>query len=212
MFANDVDLVRFEPGLFDMVGWSGQRRLSATGSITGGVLVLNAPADAQTAGVISGDVVRVGGVPMEVISVAFSDVLLVSRIGAQGATPLPPIDQPSAQVEVSTFRPQIGLVHRQVLRSVGIDPDGPLADDEPAEAAILNPDSLRTLEALGALHLVFSAAAALAPGGSPLAERANWYRQRYADERTRAVARLDTDGDGRVDATRRPSVLPLIRA
>lgn len=212
MFSNDVDLVRLEPGLFDLVGWSSQRLLVATGAITSGVLLLNAPGDAQAAGVQAGDVVQVGGVPMEVLTVAFGDVVLVARIGEFGATPIVPLDQPSAQVEVTTFRPQIGLVHRQILRSIGIDPDGPLEEGEPGEAAVLNPDGLRLLESLGTLHMVFSAAAAISPGGSPLAERAAWYRERFADERSRAVARMDTDGDGRVDATRRPSVVPMVRA
>jgi len=211
MFSNDVDLVRLEPGLFDVVGWSSQRLLVATGAITSGVLLLTAPGDAQAAGVQPGDVIQVGGVPMEVLTVAFGDVVLVSRIGEFGATPIVPLDQPSAKVEVTTFRPQIGLVHRQILRSIGIDPDGPLEEGEPGVAAVLNPDGLRLLESLGALHMVFSAAAAISPGGSPLAERAAWYRERFADERSRAVARMDTDGDGRVDATRRPSVVPLVR-
>ncbi len=212
MFSNDVDLVRLEPGLFDMVGWSSQRLLVATGAITSGVLMLNAPGDAIAAGVASGDVVRIGGVAMEVLSVAFSDVVLVARIGEQGGAPIVPIDQPSASVEVSTFRPQISLVHRQVLRSIGIDPDGALAEGEPDVSSVLNPDGLRLLESLGTLHIVFSAAAAIAPGGGPLADRAAYYRDRFADERGRAVARMDTTGDGRVDAARRPSVVPLIRA
>lgn len=212
MFSNDVDLVRLEPGLFDLVGWSSQRLLVATGSITGGVLVLNAPGDALVSGVTSGDVVQVGGVAMEVLSVAFGDVVLVARIGEFGATPIVPLDQPSAQVEVMTFRPQISLVHRQILRSIGIDPDGSLVEGEPGESSVMNPDGLRLLESLGTLHLVFSAAAAISSGGSPLAERAAWYRERYADERSRAVARIDTDGDGRVDAARRPSVVPVVRS
>ncbi len=212
MFANDVDLVRLEPGLFEMVGWSGQRRLTGTGVITSGLLILNPPGDAQAAGVRAGQVVRVGGVPLEVTSLAFADVLTVARIGAVGAAPVAPIDQPSASVEVSTFEPQLDLVHRQVLRSVGIDPDGPLQEGELEESSIKNPGGLRLLEALGALQMIFSAAAAIAPGGSPLAERARWYEERYRDERSRAVARVDTTGDGRADATRRPSVVPLVRA
>ncbi len=212
MFSNDVDLVRLEPGLFDMVGWSSQRMLVATGAITGGVLLLNPPADALASGVVAGDVVRVGGVALEVLSVAFSDMVLVARIGEQGGAPVAPLNQPSASAVVSTFKPQISLVHRQVLRSIGIDPDGVLAEGEPGVGSVLNPDGLRLLESLGTLHLVFSAAAAIAPGGSPLGDRAAYYRERFADERGRAVARMDTTGDGQVDATRRPSVVPLIRA
>ncbi|HZW08089.1 MAG TPA: hypothetical protein VFF65_13280, partial [Phycisphaerales bacterium] len=70
---------------------------------------------------------------------------------------------------------------------------------------------LVTLESLLALHTIYAAAGAAAPHGSPLADRAAQFRLRAGAERTRLAARIDTDGDGHPDATRRPGVIPLLR-
>lgn len=91
---------------------------------------------------------------------------------------------------------------------LGIDPE---SADEPGEASVKSPWALRLLVSLGALHLVYAAASALAPVGSPLRERAEMYRERFAAERQRVAARIDTDGDGEPDAVRRLNVLLLER-
>jgi hypothetical protein len=212
MFADDVDLVRLEPGLFSQAAWSGQRWFTGTASITSGLLSLTSAGDLTSRGIGPGWVVLVAGVPYEVLAVVSATQLAISRVREPGAAPIVPLDQPSSAIEVISFRPQIGIVHRQVLRSLGIEPDGPLVEGDLGASAVQNPDGLRLLVALGALHLIFRAAAALAPGGSPLTMRADFYAIRFSDERMRVVARLDTDGDGVADATRRPSVATLVRA
>jgi hypothetical protein len=111
-------------------------------------------------------------------------------------------------VEVSTFAPQLALIHAQVVRMLGLAPSGS-GGGAPTEADVVNPDDLRLVEALGALHLVYAAASAA--GAEGMASKAAMYRERFSAERQRVVARVDLDGDGAPDATRRMNVVALSR-
>ncbi len=211
MFALDRDLMVLEPDLLRDVGWSGQTLITGTAGVSGTTLTITASLSLTDAGVDAGHVVSVAGVPLEVIEVLTSTTATVSKMRPSSEDdPIAVETLSGGELIVPTFLPQIGIVHRQVLRAVGIEPDDP-DDDALTEDDITNPNGLRLLEALGALHLVFASAAALAPGGSPLAERAEMYRQRFADERQRAAARIDLDGDGLPDATRRLNTIVLTR-
>jgi hypothetical protein len=210
MFATDADLLRFEPALTRDVGWVGQRAARGVGDLDGTTLTmteLDVPFDEARVG--AGHVAVVAGVPCEVLERLGPMSLRVSRLRhAPDAPEAPPPPAQAVPVEVPTFTPQIALAHRQVLAMLGIDPDG---GEGLGADAITNPGALRVLEALGALHLVFAAASALAREDSPVSHRASAYRRLFGAERARAVARLDTDGDGRPDATRRPSVIHVVR-
>lgn len=213
MFATDRDLLVLEPNLVRDVGWAGQRLVKGTGDVAGTTLTMTSQdVGFELAEVGAGNVVVVGGVLYEVVGAIDNTKLTISRMRASAdAGLLPPSATTAAPVEVPTFGPQLAMVHGQVLRMLGIDPDEPAGVGVVSEASITNPRSLALFEALGALHLVFAAASALAGEGSPAAFKAGMYRDRFAAERGRVAARIDTDGDGVVDATRRPSVVQLVR-
>lgn len=214
MFATDRDLLVLEPSLVRDIGWAGQRLVKGTGDVSGTTLTMTSQdVGFELTGVGAGHVVVVGGVVYEVLGVSSNTALTISRMRAnpEGGA-LPPSPATGATVEVMTYRPQLAMVHAQVLRMLGIDPDEAAADGVVTEASITNAPSLALLESLGALHLVFAAASALAGEGSPAAFKAGMYRDRFAAERGRAAARIDTDGDGVADATRRPSVVKLVRS
>lgn len=210
MFAADRDLLVIEPNLFRDVSFLSQRLLKTTGSIGAGVLTLTS-GDAAAVGIDAGHVVLHEETALEVTERLSSTTLAVSLLRASVDDPaIPPSDVGSGVVIVATFAPQIALVHETILAMLGIDSTG--ADGSLAEAQILNPRELMRVEALGALHLVYDAAAPLAGPDSAAWARAGMYRTRYARERWRAAARVDLDGDGLADATRRLSVAPLRRA
>lgn len=213
MFATDRDLLILEPNLVRDIGWVGQRLVKGAGDIAGSTLTMTAQdIGFELAEVGPGNVVTVGGVVYEVIETIDNTKLTISRMRAStdGAA-LPPSAVTGAQVEVMSFRPQLAMVHAQVLRMLGIDPDAGPELGAVTEGSISNPGSLALFEALGALHLVFAAGAALAGDSSPAAFKARMYRDRFGAERGRVAARVDTDGDGLADATRRPSVVQLVR-
>ena len=207
-FATDRDLLVLEPAVFERVAWVGQRRAAGTGDVSGSVLTA-AQSDAgfDAAGIGAGSVVLIGGVAHEVLSVDGPSAMAVSKLrdGVDGPA-VPAGDAPGVGFAVWTFAPQIADVHRRVLGMLGLgEPGGPGADD------VINPADLRGLEAIGALHLVYAGASAAGGSGSVEAERAAWYRGRFAEERSRVAARIDLDGDGVADVIRRPGVVALRR-
>lgn len=213
MFASDRDLLVVEPNLFRDVAWLSQRVLRGTGSISGTTLTISA-ADGgfDTAGVGPGSVVVVDGVSYEVIERLSATQATISRPRPGALDPvLPPAAVSGKDTWVMTFSPQIAAVHGDILARLGVRAEGDETGDGPAESAITNPAALARLEVLGTLAMVWGAAAALQGQGSPAAERAEWYRARFARERESVSVRLDLDGDGQVDAARHLGSTRMVR-
>jgi len=192
------------------VVWVGQRLTVGVASIGDVILAIEgADVDFENSGVEAGCVVTVSGVSYEVIERISPTELVVSRLRIEGAAaPIVPTPVTDAQAWVVSFRPQIEMVHRQVLAMLGLAVNGSGAG-QLTEADITNPGELKRLEALGTLHLIFSSASAAA--GSPMNERAQMYRELFGEERQRVRAMIDTNGDGEADVVRRPSVGQLVR-
>ena len=209
MFATDRDLLAQDPEVFREVLWATQRRVRGTATLSGTALIFSTQdVGLDAAGVDAGHVVSLNGDAYEVIARTGTATLTVSRLRDSLDAPAIPggsVSSPATAV-VATFRPQIALVHDQVLRMLG------LAEAEgPNEQSVVDPSALREVEALGALHLVWAGAAALSGPDSPPGKRAEWFRRRFAAARRSAVVALDLDGDGAADATRRLSALHVMR-
>jgi hypothetical protein len=158
-------------------------------------------------------VVLVAGTAYEVLSRVSSTVLSISRLRSDPDDAAIAVGVTTGvDVVVATFGPQIATVHRQVLRMVGIEPDIEPGEGDVSAMSILNPTELARLEALGALHLIYSAASSALGPETPLGRKAEFYRERFATDRQRAVAIIDTDGDGQPDATRRLNVVQFLRS
>lgn len=215
MFAHDRDLLILEPRLFFDVAWSAQKLFEGSGASinsTGDTLTVTAGAF-DALGVEAGFVVLVAKTPLEVIERLSPTSLRISRLRADMDAPLIPATPGSSlDVSIASFRPQIGIVHGQLLRALGIEPGAQGAAGIPSEADITNPRALALAESLGALHLIFAAAAALVGPDSPLWVKANLYRERFAAERRRVAATIDTNADGAGDVVRRINALQFIRA
>lgn len=211
MFANDRDLLLLEPNLFRDAAWVGQRLLASTGTLSGTVLTLTT-GDVNAVGITAGNVIVYDATPCEVTSVAAAKQLNVSLIRADSDGALiPPTALGTKPVVVPTFRPQLALAHTQVLRMLGIEPTATAEAGAVTEQSIVNARTLWLVTALSALHLIYSAAAALSGPDSPLGERAEMYRRLFAEERRLVAAMIDTNGDGVADATRRMNVIQLVR-
>lgn len=208
MLAQERDMLAIEPHAFTDALWAGRRAASGTASVSGTTLTTSSSTagfiDAQAA---PGQVVVFNGVPLEVVSVTSATVLEVSRLRASvDDAALPPAAASGVSFTLVSFAPQIAIVHRQLMGMLGLDrPDGPGVE------AITDPAPLAHAEALGALHLVYAAASALSGPNSALGARAAMYADMFGRARRTLAVGLDLDGDGEIDATRRPTLLHLVR-
>lgn len=214
MFINDRDLLLLEPNLFRDASWAGQLLVSGSGNVSGTTLTLTVyDVDFDSARVDAGYVVLVDGTPYEVLARLSATTVTISRLrvdpNESALTPSPVTSKP---VTVMTFRPQVSIAHAQVLRMLGIEPASTGESGAITDSDITNPEDLVLVECFAALHMIFAAVSSLSSPTSPLVERMEMYRQRFATERQRAAALIDTNGDGLADATRRLNIIHLTRS
>ncbi len=209
-FAKDRDLLALEPTLFRDVAWTAQRVATAVNAAVSGTTLTSAGAQFVASGVEAGMVAVVNGAPLEVLEVVNATTLTVSRLREHaGAPAVAPLGATGAELAIYTFLPQVRVVHEQAMRSLGLEPADP--EREPGVGDIVNGGALVRVEALGALHLIFSAAAAMVGESSVLWVKSGLYRERFIEERRRVAAEIDLDGDGVPDAVRRLNALQFVR-
>lgn len=217
MFAHDRDLLVLEPRLFSDISWTGQKLVDASNGAmdSSGTLLTVAGVNFVALGVGAGFVALVGGVPLEVVGRESATELIVSKLRASiDDDPIRAASGSALPVVITTFRPQIALVHGQLLAALGLwagDAAPPGGAPIPTESAVTNPRDLAHAEALGALHLILASAAAMVGSESALWTKALTYRDRFMAERRRLAARLDLDADGAPDALRRVSAQRFVR-
>lgn len=211
MFTSDRDLLTLEPGLFRDASWVGQQLARGEARITSGHALFTAGGINRDAA-LPGMVLVIGRIPLEIISVIDDTEVEVSLLRTDVAAPvIVPTDMTAAPALCTTFQPQIALAHRQILAMLGLAPSGAETFETFNEDAITNPRDLTLLESLGALNLIFSGLAAAAGPDSLAWQKADMYAKRFARERFRAHAKIDTNNDGQPDALRRCNILHLVR-
>jgi hypothetical protein len=205
----DREIAVLDPSAFRDLAWLGQTLTRGEGSITGTTLeTTTAPEVNFTDTLIEeGHVINVGGVVLEVVAVTSTESMELSVPRPTIESPVePPRQLKSVPYSVVTFRTQLEWVHRQVLSMLGLRPGVEATDERLSESVVLNTWELARVEALGALHTIYSAAGALEANDSPNNQRAAVYRRRFQEERQRVVAHIDLNGDGKADAVRRMNV------
>ncbi len=211
-FAADRHLLVLEPNLFRDVQFASQLLASGTDGVVSGTSFTSASADFEAAGVGAGHVISISDRAVEVVGRVSPTELTVSLLRARVEDPLVPApDSAAAVYTVRSFAPQLELLHRQVMRMAGIEPDAAAAQGEAGVEDVLNVDEMAQVEALGTLEAIFASAASILADEPYLRLRAASYRQRFASARERARVRLDLDGDGVADAVRSLSVVQFVR-
>ncbi|MBX3353417.1 MAG: hypothetical protein KF684_10850 [Phycisphaeraceae bacterium] len=204
-YSTDRLLLSLEPTLFRDIAWSAQTRLTASDAAIASTTLTSASSDFTAAQIAPGMVALVNDAPLEIVEVLSPTALTVSRLrDDEHDDPIAPLPMSGASLRISTFGPQRAIVHRQLLAALGLD--------EQSASSVTNPHDLALVEALGALHLILSSAAALVGDASPLWAKAALYRERFDRARRTLAAHLDLNADGLPDATRRITVVHLLRA
>lgn len=195
-FAADRDLLILEPNLFRDVQFRAQRIVSGSVSIAGNVLTfLSQDNGLVAASVNAGHVVVVGDESYEVVERVSDSELTVSRPREHATDEvIPPAPVGNVAAYISTFRPQIALVHRDLLARAEITD----------ESQVQNPADLAALEAAQAVREILQAC--------PLPERAARFIRLAERLAAHATIKLDPNADGIADATRRLSPGNLSRA
>lgn len=212
MFALDRDLLALEPTLFRDLQWAGQTlvRGNIVSSALGAQFELDV--DLTSRGVTPGSVVVALGVSFEVSDVLGATEFRVTlpRDTLESAA-VSPGSIGSGLAWVVSFRAQIAIAHRNVLAMAGIDADAAPAPDVVTQDRIVNWRSLRYIEAMAALKLIWAAAGVGLDERHPANQRAAEYGARFREARHSAVLEIDTDGDGKADALRRLGAVWLVR-
>jgi len=210
-FSTDRDLLALEPTLFNDVAFPSQKRLEVTDGIASGSTLTSATANFITAQIEAGDVVLIANVPCEVIARVDANTLTVSKLRRSFAgDAIPPGNGSSLTVIHRTFEPQAKFVHDDLLRLLGIDPDGA---GTITEDAIVSLSVMRDLEALKTVAHVYESAVALGAeeNNEVFTAKAVQFRQRYRLACRQSVVHLDLNGDGESDAWRDMSLIELLR-
>ncbi|MEM9083179.1 MAG: hypothetical protein AAGB34_06235 [Planctomycetota bacterium] len=205
MFARDIDLLRIEPMLFDLVRFHANVVLARQSLIVDedGVVSIAGHQGLGDQGFVLQSDNGLYEIAQEVSPAKYQ--LHRDPALTDGATLPILIADDFVAVKVATFRPQIAVVHTQLMRSVGLTSD---ID----ESKVLNQTELVALESYAALHLIFAAASGVGEKADGFERRAAIHLERFQDERERVGFLVDTDGSGTGNAVRRVSNLQLGRA
>jgi hypothetical protein len=204
-FSSDADLLAYEPNVFFDLPFASQRRLRVTDGALAGVTLTSAAGGLSI--LAEGDVLVIsasaGEAAVGIVAAVVDDhtVTLADAVALSATS--------SLAVEARTLRPQATIVHEELMRAIGIDPDdsGELLD----ESSIVSVSLMKRLECLGTLSRAYAAAIALAGDNDAVSGKAAAYHQRFQWALNAAQVLIDADGDGEADVWRSPGVARLTR-
>ncbi len=205
-FINDAELLAYEPNAFIDLPYTSQQLFRTEDATIDQQTVTSAVGGfdglaAQQVAVIGCETVPHSAHAIAAIDSDTQLTLVTAPVGLAQTTNL--------TLSVRSFGPQIGLVHAELMRALGLDPDNP--DNTLNESAVISQGTVMRLEALGALWLAYNAAASLAGDNRTVREKAEHYRLRYRAAMHSVTVLIDTDGDGRADLCRRPGTVEFRR-
>ena len=215
-FSRDVDLAKFEPGLFGDWFLSSQILCGGGNGIVAGTQFTAAGVDfiasqVQTGGVIwleSTDGAIKGA--FEIVSVDDAGHLTVSVVRVSDEQSAIPVGSASGLTwRIVTYGPQAYEVLWQLSQRLSLSPG--CATAEYSVDDIVNPDSLRQVSVFGILTMVFNSLYQGLDGQAVLDEKAQYYQCQFDEAIGRLRVKVDTDSDGDAERTIQPGVICLVR-
>ena len=214
-YCTDLDLLHDEPNLFRDASAAAQLLMSGTGTLAGSSLTI-------AAGSFIAEHVAVGGVVVleaaplgsyGIIAVNSATQLTISALyeglfptDGSAAVPTPVGSGSNIPFSIRTFWPQRQVIGALLTRAAGI---GKEIND--ATSAIINTEALRRPCALGTIHLVYRALAAVAADPAINLTRADLYERLFRRSLSRTRVEIDANGDGVGDLVRHLGVVDMQR-
>ena len=215
-FSSDVDLAKYEPGVFGSWYVSSQVLSSGSNGIVAGTQFTASGVDFTAAQVGAGGVIYLesadGAIQgaFEIVEVIDSTHLTVSvlRPSTSSGQAIPIGSASGLTWRVVTYAPQAYEVLWQLSQKLGLSPG---CVSEQSVDDIVNVEPLRQASVFGILAAVFEALYAGIDGQTVLVEKKEHYQWRYEKAIERLAVQIDTDGDGDADKNVMPSVVQLVR-
>jgi hypothetical protein len=214
-FSKDVDLARFEPGVFGTWFLASQAVCGGTSGIVAGTQFTAAGADFTASQVAAGHVIWLQSADgairgaYEVVGVIDSGHLTVSVVRASAAQAAIPVGAASGLTwRIVSYAPQGYEVLWRLSQQLGLSP-GSAADVSVDD--IVNPDVLRQASVFGVLTMIFQSLYEGLEGQAVQKEKSEYYRQRFVEAIVRLHVKVDTDGDGEAEQTMQPGVVRVRR-
>lgn len=215
-FSSDVDLAKFEPGVFGSWYLSSQVLCRGASGIVSGTQFTASGADFSSAQIAAGGILwlesadgSISGA-FEIVSVDDMDLLTVSILRSNSDQDVIPIDIATGLTwRIVTYGPQAYEILWQISQRLGLQPGCSAADYSVTD--IINSDSLRTASVFGTLMMVFEALYKGTDGQEVLQEKIARYQELYHTALERIDVKIDTDDDGDSERTIRPGTICLLR-
>lgn len=215
-FSRDVDVAKFEPGLFGDWFLSSQVLCGGDNGIVAGTQFTAAGVDFVSSQVPAGGVIWLestdGAIKgaFEVVSVDDVGHLTVSVVRVSDEQAAIPIGSASGLTwRIVTYGPQGYEVLWQLSQRLGLSPGCSTAEYDVTD--IVNADSLRQASVFGILTMVFNSLYQGTDGQVVLDEKAEHYQWQFDEAMARVRVKVDTDGDSDAEHTIQPGVICLIR-
>jgi len=215
MFSSDVDLARYEPGVFGSWYASSQVLCGGTNGIVAGTQFTASGVDFAAAQVAAGNVIwleSTDGVikgAFEIVSVDDATHLTVSVLRVSDTQAAIGVGSASGLTwRIVTYAPQAYEVLWQLSQKLGLSPG---CESAQSVEDIVNPEPLRQASIFGTLAAVFELLYTDAADQVVLLDKADHYQRRYEKTVERLNVHIDTDSDGEADTNVMPSVVKLAR-
>jgi hypothetical protein len=214
-FSSDVDLAKFEPGVFGSWYLSSQVLCGGTNGIVAGTQFTASGVDFTAAQVAAGNVIYLESADgtikgaFEIVSVNDATHLTVSILRVSSGQSAIPIGSGSGLTwRIVSYGPQAYEVLWQLSQKLGLSPG---CTSEQGVEDIVDVEPLRQASAFGILAAVFEALYTGTEGQTVLVDKKEHYQWHYGKAVERLSVQIDTDGDGDADKTMMPSVVKLVR-
>lgn len=214
-FSNDVDILRYEPGLFGELHLSSQVLISGSDGILNSGTLSASGADFVSSQVETGQVIYLSssdGVldgAYEIVSVDSATTVSVSVLRANGDDEeVVPADSSVVSYRVCTYGPQAAEVGFELTEYFGIGPGNPSSDIDADD--ILDASVLRRASVYGVLANVYATLGSKAEDEN-FWKKSLYYQRLFEKARERCRLSIDSDGDGVAEVTKVGWSLKMVR-